>query len=281
MPLNIAHRGGAGLAPENTLAAFRDAIARGCDGAELDVQLSRDRAVVVHHDFRLMKDVARRDGTWLTAPGPRIKDLTLEELRRFDIGRPRPGSDYALCHPDLASADGERIPTLAEVIAAAKSASRPFLLLVELKCDLSEDSADPVALADAAMAGIAAARFLDRTIFVGFDWRALLRVKQKSPGARCWFSTDKLTGDVRPMLNAIKAAGGEGWFPNHRDLTAERAQEARALGLKLAAWTVNEESEMQRLAAPGIDAICTDRPDILSCLLGRNSGNSGDMILNP
>jgi glycerophosphoryl diester phosphodiesterase len=268
MPLNIAHRGGAGLAPENTLAAFRDAIARGCDGAELDVQLSRDRAVVVHHDFRLMKDVARRDGAWLTAPGPRIKDLTLEELRRFDIGRPRPGSDYALCHPDLASADGERIPTLAEVIAAAKSASRPFLLLAELKCDLSEDSADPVALADAAMAVIAASRFQDRTMFVGFDWRALLRVKQISPGAaRCWFSTDKLTGDVRPVLNAIKAAGGEGWFPNHRELTVGRAQEARALGLELAAWTVNETLEIRRLVSLDVNAICTDRPDMMKSLL--------------
>ena len=51
--LNIAHRGGAGLRPENTLAAFADAMARGCDGAELDVQLSADGVVVVHHDFRL------------------------------------------------------------------------------------------------------------------------------------------------------------------------------------------------------------------------------------
>ena len=75
--MNIAHRGGAQLMPENTLAAFADALARGCDGVELDVQLSRDGAVVVHHDFRLMKDVARENGAWLTEPGPRIKDLML------------------------------------------------------------------------------------------------------------------------------------------------------------------------------------------------------------
>ncbi|HEX4270573.1 MAG TPA: phosphatidylinositol-specific phospholipase C domain-containing protein, partial [Rhizomicrobium sp.] len=63
--MNIAHRGGAQLMPENTLAAFADALARGCDGVEMDVQISRDGAVVVHHDFRLMKDVARKDGVWL------------------------------------------------------------------------------------------------------------------------------------------------------------------------------------------------------------------------
>lgn len=265
MTLNIAHRGGAGLAPENTLAAFRNAIARGCDGAELDVQLSRDGVAVVHHDYRLMKDVARQDGAWLAAPGPRIKDLTLEELQRFDIGRPKPGSEYALRHPDLVAADGERIPTLEDVIAVAKAATRPFLLLVELKCDLSEDSADPIALADTAMAAIQSAGF-QGVIYVGFDWRALLGVKVKSPAARCWFTTDKSQGNVAPVLAAIAASGGEGWFPNHRELTAERVAQARALGLKLAAWTVNEPAEMQRLVALDLDAICTDRPDLLANL---------------
>ena len=81
-PLNIAHRGGAALMPENTLAAFAGAIARGCDGAELDVQLTRDGVVVVHHDFRLKPGLARKDGVWLSEAGPRIKDLSLDELRR-------------------------------------------------------------------------------------------------------------------------------------------------------------------------------------------------------
>lgn len=263
-PLNIAHRGGAALVPENTLAAFRDAAARGCDGVELDVQLSRDGAVVVHHDYRLMKDVARRDGAWLGAPGPRVKDLLLDELRQFDVGRPRPGSDYAAGHPDLHAVDGERIATLDEAIAVANTAVHPFILLVELKCDPGPDSADPVALADAALAVIEAADFRERVIYVGFDWRALVRIRQRSPAARCWFTTDKLKSDAGFLLDGIAAAGAAGWFAHHRDLTAQSAARARALGLKLAAWTVNEPSEMQRLSALGIDAICTDRPDILA-----------------
>src|ERR1700761_6149533 len=120
-PLNIAHRGGAGLAPENTLAAFADALARGCDGAELDVQLSRDGAMVVHHDWRLMKDVAREGGAWLKEPGPRIKDLTLAQLRQFDVGAARPGSDYALSHHLLKSVNAP-VPRLDEVVALARTA---------------------------------------------------------------------------------------------------------------------------------------------------------------
>ena len=266
-PWNIAHRGGAGLAPENTLAAFRDAVARGADGAELDVQLSRDGLVVVHHDWRLMAHVARQDGIWLAQPGPRIKDLTLAELRGFDIGRAEPGSDYASAHPDVRRADGEHVPLLDEVIAAAKS-SPSFHLLVELKCDGSDDSADPVALADAALAVVRAADFLIRVIFVGFDWRALARVKQAAPEARCWFTTDRLarlgSPPLAPLLETIKKMGGEGWFPNYEDATPAAIALARALGLKLAAWTVNDPADMQRLAS--LDAICTDRPDLLQSL---------------
>src|SRR5450432_2700758 len=179
-PWNIAHRGGAALMPENTLAAFADALARGCDGAELDVQLTCDGAVVVHHDFRLKAELARRDSVWLTEPGPRIKDLTLAELRQFDVGTAQPGGDYALAHPLLKAMDA-RVPTLEEV--ASLAAARRFKLFVELKCDASEDSADPVALADAAYAITG-----DRAIYVGFDWRALARIRQH--GGACWFTTD-------------------------------------------------------------------------------------------
>src|SRR5258706_6590139 len=198
-PWNIAHRGGAQLMPENTLAAFADAMARGCDGAELDVQLTSDGAAVVHHDFRLKPGLARRNGVWLTEPGPRIKDLSLAELRQFDVGTAQPGGSYALAHPLLKPADAP-VPTLQEVTSLV--GGRRFTLFVELKCDGSEDSADRVALADAAYDVIAAESLLDSTVFVGFDWRALLRVLQRAPAAQCWFTTDKPSGDARPVIDA-------------------------------------------------------------------------------
>jgi glycerophosphoryl diester phosphodiesterase len=262
MTLNIAHRGGAALWPENTRAAFADAIASGCDGAELDVQLSRDGTVVVHHDFRLMADVARKDGAWLDEPGPRIKDLSFAEMQTFDVGRPRPGSRYAHAHSLLTPVDGAAIPSLDAVIALAKQAPRPFDLLVELKCDASPDSADPVALANAAYNVVAQADFLANVIFVGFDWRALARIRQR--GASCWFTTDRLRGDAGAVIDTIVQAGGQGWFPHHSDAGEESVAYARSKGLKVAAWTVNDVEQMQELK--GLDALCTDRPDLLASL---------------
>jgi glycerophosphoryl diester phosphodiesterase len=259
--MTIAHRGGAQLMAENTLAAFADARARGCDGVELDVQLSRDGAVVVHHDFRLMRDVARKDGAWLSVPGPRIKDLTLQELRRFDVGSPRPGSDYSLGHHLLKPAHAS-VPTLDEVVTLAKGADRRFLLLVELKCDASEDSADPPALADAALDVIRRADYLDGAIFVGFDWRALTRVRERDPSAARWFTTNKLHGDAHAVIDRIAAAGAQGWFPKYPDATPENVAYARERGLKIGAWTVNRRDDMERLK--DLDAICTDRPDLLA-----------------
>src|SRR6185312_12908884 len=138
-PWNIAHRGGALLMPENTLEAFSDALARGCDGAELDVQLTRDGVAVVHHDDRLMADVARQDGVWLNQPGPRIGDLTWDELQSFDVGTARPDSAYALAHPLLKPMNA-KIPKLDAVVDLAKSTVRRFRLFVELKV---AEGADP------------------------------------------------------------------------------------------------------------------------------------------
>jgi glycerophosphoryl diester phosphodiesterase len=258
--LNIAHRGGAQLMPENTLAAFADALARGCDGAELDVQLTRDGVVVVHHDFRLKAGLARKNGAWLAQPGPRIKDLSLNELRQFDVGAAQPGGAYAQAHPLLKPMDA-LIPALAEVVTLA--ASRRFLLFVELKCDAGDDSADPVALADAAYAVTG-----DRVLYVGFDWRALARIHQL--GGVCWFTTDRLprelSDDARPVIDAIAQAAGQGWFPNFSDATPDNVAHARARGLKVGAWTVNDLAVMHRLKE--LDAICTDRPDLMAASQG-------------
>lgn len=262
---NIAHRGGAALRPENTLAAFSHAVALGADGAELDVQLSADGVAVVHHDFRLNPGYARLDGAWLDAPGPRLKDLTLEQLRRYDLGRVRPGSDYAAAHPLQQAAEGARVPALREVIAVAKAAPA-FRLLIELKSDRSEDSADPLALADAALAAVEAADFLSGAIFVGFDWRALAQVKQRQPDAVIWCSTDRDVEGAAALFEVIRRMDGAGWFPHFSQMTQAAAALAGSYGLALGAWTVNEESEMQRLLALGLDAICTDRPDLLASL---------------
>lgn len=261
---NIAHRGGAGLRPENTSAAFETAIARGYDGAELDVQLTADGVAVVHHDLCLNPALARKDGAWLAGEGPRIRDLSFAELENYDVGRPDPASDYARTGPAFQPEDGARVPRLADIVAMASAARRPFFLFVELKSALSGSGAESAALADAALGIVADADFLDRAIFVGFDWRGLMRVKTQAPAARCWFSTDRMEGDLTPVLDHIAAFRGDGWFSCHENATPENVAQARARGLKVGAWTVNTPADMRRLM--NLDAICTDRPDLLQAL---------------
>jgi len=309
-PLNIAHRGGAGLWPENTLAAFRHAFAMGCDGAELDAQLSADGEVVVFHDFRLKPDICRgAGGAWITAPAPRVKDLTFAELQAYGVGRLKPGSAYAASHPDQQAIDGERIPALRDVIRLAKGFAHRPTLWIEIKTDFANraNAAAPAALADAIIAVLRAEDYLDRAVMVGFDWAGLLRTKALAPTVPCFFTTlpQSWFAEGAPpeshwppepqalavlrhwhateapwaagfdthrhgsLAKAIKAAGGDGWFPFWPDLTPETAAAARAEGLALAAWTVDDPDGMRRLSGLGVSAICTDRPDRLAALFPR------------
>ena len=265
--LNIAHRGGAQARPENSLAAFGYAATCGYDGVELDVQLSRDGEVVVFHDFRLNPEICRdENGRWLTTPTPRIKDLTLAELKRIDIGRGDPASAYARRHPHTVWRDGERIPTLDEVVSVAEKVRAPFTLFVELKTSAAEPdlSALPAELAERVLAVLSARDYLKRSVLIGFDWRGLVHAKRIAPEVRCWFST--MTFDGPSVLHQIKGQGGDGWFPAFAYATEETARAARSLGLKVGAWTVDDPAEMRRLIALGLDAICTDRPELLTAL---------------
>src|SRR6058998_2578344 len=114
------HRGARGLAPENTLAAFSRALGLGVTTLELDTGVTRDGAVVVSHDERLNPDFTRdAAGRWIDAPGPALFALSLVEVRRYDVGRLRPGTPYAARLPEQEPADGQRVPTLDEVFALA------------------------------------------------------------------------------------------------------------------------------------------------------------------
>ncbi len=104
------HRGARGLAPENSIPGWKKALELGVDTIECDMGVTKDDVVVVHHDLRLNADTTRTgDGQWLTAPGPNINQLTFDELQRYDIGRLKPGSNYAKEFPDQQAVDGTRV----------------------------------------------------------------------------------------------------------------------------------------------------------------------------
>ena len=104
------HRGARGHAPENTLPGFERALAIGVDTLELDVGVTRDGVVVIHHDRRLNPDLARGpDGNWVAAPAPHDSfSRPIRELQRYDVGRLRPGSEYAQRFPHQKPVDGTR-----------------------------------------------------------------------------------------------------------------------------------------------------------------------------
>jgi len=190
--LNIAHRGGAGLRPENTLAAFAHALDLGVDGFELDVHVAKDGTVVVFHDDALKADIARdASGRWLDAAGPLIKELTYAELQSYDVGRLRPEAKYASRYPTQVAQDGERIPRLADVIRLINRAGGGEWLWIELKSNFLDRTrtAAPEAMAKAVLRVLKREKFLERAVLVSFDWPALIAAKKTEPKVQCWFTT--------------------------------------------------------------------------------------------
>lgn len=280
-PKIIAHRGGAGLRPENSMSAVEHAIELGVDGIEVDVHLSRDGQVIVYHDFRLNRYLTREAGTWLSETGPAIKGLTLQQLRSFDIGRIQPDTPAAAKHPNQVPSDGEPIPTLSEVAARMRqSDAKDMTLLVELKTmpNLPDLSSDPIALADASLEACEAEGLLDRTRIISFDWRGLRHVQARNPDIKTVYLTgrrdfegetdDELTAGFNPsrfgnsIVNAIEAAGGKYWGPSFRLLTADDVFQARRKGIELSVWTVNSAEDLRRMAYMDIEYVTTDRPDL-------------------
>lgn len=226
----IAHRGGGGLRVENTLAAFANAIALGAAGAELDVHLSRDGQVVVHHDARLNPAYCRSpNGDWISVDAALpLSALTYSELARYDIGTPRPGSDYARRHPRIVATPGEHIPLLGDVIELAAARSNTFRLVIEIKSPPLDAARRPwVKLVDATLAVIMQKRFLARAILCSFDWGALRYARQQRPNLATWFTSSPLSWfdagqppaeDIPPDaaeladLRAAYATGNAPWF---------------------------------------------------------------------
>jgi len=290
----IGHRGAAGLAPENTLSAFKRACETGVDAVELDVLLSADREIVVHHDYSLKPEIARTsDGKWLKkSSGPLIKGLTLAALKTYDVGRLKPKTKYARRYPEQQSVDGERIPTLGEVIALLKGKCNPDTRLwVEIKTspEKSDLTPPPEIVSERVVKILREENISDRTRILSFDWRNLVHVqkiapdistvylslegvrlnniKSGQPGSSPWmagFDIDDFAGSIP---RAIQAAGGRYWAPYYKHVSFNNIQTAHQLGIQVFVWTPDSRSEMKRLIEVGVDGIITNRPDILKAIL--------------
>jgi glycerophosphoryl diester phosphodiesterase len=291
------HRGARGLAPENTLAAFETALAVGLSTLELDLAMTRDDVLVVSHNRRLNPDHTRGpDGKFLETEGPAIRSLTLAELQRYDVGRLKPGTAYAADFPEQRAIDGTRIPALTELFDMVKRLGADHVRFnIETKVTPSSgaETPDPDTFAAALAKAVREAGLTVRVSLQSFDWRTLAAmrsiapeiervcltvealnfdsVRRGEPGPSPWLAgldVDDFGGSV-PRL--VAAAGCAVWSPLYRNARPDDVAAAKALGLKVIPWTVNERSDMERLIALGVDGIITDYPDRLRAVMAEKN----------
>jgi glycerophosphoryl diester phosphodiesterase len=282
-----AHRGGRALFPENTLPSFAGALSMGVDTLELDMGVTKDDVIVVSHERWLNPDLARDpQGHYVEPPGIPYGELTLAQVKGYDVGQIRPGSAYGAAFPDQKAVPGTPIPTLAEVFALVrKSGNKTVRLNIETKVDPNhpENSPDPDHFVTLLLDLLQREKFADRVMVQSFDWRTLLLVQQRAPAIPTVYltiqagpaptvtldSASPWTAGFDPRTHggtvpaAIKAAGGAIWSPYYKDLSGETIAEAHHLGLAVVVWTVNKPDDMTRMIDLGVDGIISDRPDLL------------------
>ena len=238
-PLRIAHRGasGAGLAPENTLAAFERAIRIGVDILEVDVQATADGQIVALHDATLDRTTDGR--------GP-VREQSLAQIRRADAG-----SWFAV------DFKGERVPTLQEVLELARHRA---LVLIEIKADF---------IAERILHVVESMAAASQVIIQSFNPQNVHRTKLLNPG----IPTALLVGQLpttpsrvraRRLVKQVLRTGANALSIWHATLTPPLFEEMRKRGIAVWAWTVDQEIIMRDLALMGIQGIITNYPNLLN-----------------
>jgi glycerophosphoryl diester phosphodiesterase len=222
-----AHRAGATAAPENSIAALQQAIIDGADWAEIDVQLTADQALVIMHDI----DLARVGGG-----SRRVDRATLAEIQALDIGTSF-GPQFA----------GEKIPTLAEMLTVAGDRIR---LNVELK---PHSKADGPELTRRVIAEIRDANMLDRCRLCSQSYESLQLARQLQPQLELGYIVATAVGDPTKLdVNFLMVKG---------NLATRRfVDRARARGIEVHAWTVNDSAQVGPLLDAGVANLITDDP---------------------
>lgn len=241
----IAHRGASHDAPENTLAAMKLGWEQNADGVELDLWLSRDGKLLVFHD---------QDTRRFEKPARNIKDLTLTEARKLDVGAWKD-----------ARFQGEPVPALEDILATVPPGKR---IVLELK--------DGPELVPEFVRVLRTSGLKPEQLCVISFQEGTLRASRKSlPEVAHYFlkgyKKDPETGkepELEPLITLCQDAGFDG-LNLHSDwpVTPEFAARVKAAKLKLLIWTVDEADTARRLAAAGVDGITTNRPAFLRAAL--------------
>ena len=246
-----AHRGGSALRPENTHAAFEHGLSLGADGLELDVHLSRDGVVLVHHDATLERTTNGR--------GP-IGAVTAAELADIDAG-------FRFSAPDGGFPYRGRqigVPLLRDVLSRYPDVP----LIIELK-QPGED------LARLTIEAVRRANAVDRVVLGSFYYSALHAVRRLEPAARTGASREETRWALyrswvrwplgRPAYREFQVPERSG---RTVIVTPRFIAHAHRAGLPVKVWTVDHRADIDRLLGWGADAIISDRPDVAVAAIG-------------
>src|ERR1700704_5123996 len=230
--LIIAHRGASGHAPENTLAAFKKAVAMGATFIETDLQMSRDARLVAIHDATVDRTTNGQGA---------VHDMTLSELRRLDAGSWF-GSEYA----------GEKIPTLEELLAFSQRNDVVFYLELKPQGSWGGEHALIGALRESGE--------IPRTVVISFDASVVLTLRKIEPTLMTGLLYD---GQIEKPLEKALDVGARQVVARGDLVTPALLSEARKKDLQVVCWTVNHPAHMRMLMAAGVDGIMSDYPDRL------------------
>jgi glycerophosphoryl diester phosphodiesterase len=236
-PIIVAHRGNSQVAPENTLAAFRSAVALGVDAVEMDLRLSRDGRLVLMHD-------ATVDRT--TGAGGEVAELTLSEIQRLDAGSWK-DSKYA----------GEAPPTFED---AARLLAGKCLIFAEFKVP---ELAGPVAEI-AGRSGVL--EQLTLLIWGKHPWN-LEDARRELPECPVYELGEAPAEATKGFFAERRAAGVAALNYKFKTLTPEFVGAARARELPVLGWTINRPAQVERALEMGLAGITTDDPALVQDIL--------------
>ena len=228
----FAHRGFSGVYPENTLLSFRKALEAGCDGIELDVHLTRDGELAVMHDERV-------DRT--TGASGELRSYTMDELRRLDAGRVKPGQFPF-----------EPVPSLRDYFELVKDS--PIVTNIELKNSVIRYEG----MEEKVIALVREYGLSDRMIFSSFNHESVALCRELAPDIPCGFLYDCWL--LEPGKYA-KKHGVRYLHPSFSSLRDRTIEEIHREGVGLNVWTVNDPDVMRFLAKNGVNGIITNYPD--------------------
>ena len=246
----VAHRGASGYAPETTLEAYRLALEMGVDFVEMDIHMTRDGVLVAIHDA----DVRRTtDGHGL------ISDLKVSELKKLDAG-----SWFNRAHPGKARPGykGLKVPTLQEILDLVKESSAGCCI------EIKDPERYPENLESELLSILRAAGMERRTRVLSFSSRSIAKIKALDSSIQ---TTLLIARRTRNPVRATLHVPADELGIRYNLATAGIAGAAHEKGISLSVWTVDRETDMERMIRMGADSITTNYPDRLLKLLQPNA----------